>query len=74
LFGAVCPSTGATEAIIAPCVNMNIMREHLSLISIRTQAGRYAVIIVYGAAWHQHFLAEEFANLLSLSSHPTHPS
>jgi hypothetical protein len=46
LFGAFCPSTGATEAIIAPFVDMNIMREHLSLISKRTQVGRHGVIIV----------------------------
>ncbi|WP_407636162.1 transposase, partial [Paraglaciecola polaris] len=29
VFGAVCPSTGATEAIIAPYVDMTIMCEHL---------------------------------------------
>jgi transposase len=52
---------------------MNIMREHLSLISIRTQAGRYAVIIVYGVAWHQHFLAEEFANLSIIKLPPYSP-
>jgi hypothetical protein len=73
LFGAVCPSTGATEAIIAPCVNMNIMGEHLSLISKRTQAGRYAVIIVDEAAWHQHYLAEEFANLSIIKLPPYSP-
>jgi hypothetical protein len=62
LFGAVCPSTRATEAIIDLHVDMKIMREHLSLISKRTQTGRYGVIIVDGAAWHQLYLAEEFAN------------
>jgi len=50
LFGAVCPSTGATEAIITPCVNMDIMRAHLKLISERTKIGRHAVLIVDGAA------------------------
>ena len=35
LFGAVCPSTGATEAIISPVMNMDIMEKHLSLISQR---------------------------------------
>jgi len=50
LFGAVCPSTGATEAIIAPYVNMDIMRAHLKLISERTKIGRHAVLIVDGAA------------------------
>jgi hypothetical protein len=50
LFGAVSPSTGSTEAVITSCVNMNIMREHLSLISKRTQSERHAVIVVGGAA------------------------
>ena len=35
LFGAVCPSTGATEALIAPFMNMDVMEKHLSLISKR---------------------------------------
>ena len=26
LFGAVCPSTGATEALIAPFMNMDVMK------------------------------------------------
>ena len=52
---------------------MNIMREHLSLISKRTQAGRYAIIIVDGAAWHQHHLAEEFANLSIIKLPPYSP-
>ena len=34
LFGAVCPITGDTEALIAPCMNMNMnmdmMKKHLS--------------------------------------------
>jgi transposase len=42
---------------------MNMMREHLSLISKRTQSGHLAVIIVNGAAWHQSYLADEFDNL-----------
>ena len=63
LFATVCPSSGATEAIIASHVGMNIMREHLSLISKRTEAGRHAVIIVHGEEWHQSYLADEFANL-----------
>ena len=50
LFGAVCPSTGATEAIIAHYIDMEMMREHLSLISKCTEGGRHAVIIVDGAA------------------------
>jgi len=42
LFGAVCPSTGRTEAILAPWVNKDIMRQHLELISAATGSGRHA--------------------------------
>jgi hypothetical protein len=33
LFGAVCPSTGATEALISPIVNKEVMKLHLQQIS-----------------------------------------
>lgn len=62
MFGAFCRSTGATEAIIAPHVDMNIMRKHLSLISKRTQVGRHAVIIVDGAGWQWLRQNNELAN------------
>ncbi|WP_420851330.1 transposase [Parashewanella hymeniacidonis] len=45
IFGAVRPDTGDTEALIAPCLNKEIMREHLSLISNRTEEGRHAVVM-----------------------------
>tara|TARA_R110000782_G_scaffold31795_1_gene77869 strand:- start:61 stop:579 length:519 start_codon:yes stop_codon:yes gene_type:complete len=73
VFGAVCPSTGATEAIIAPYVDMTIMCEHLSLISKRTESGRHAVIIFDGAAWHQSYLADEFNNLSIITLPPYSP-
>ena len=51
-FGAVCPATGDTEALIAPIMNMDVMEKHLSLISKKVPKGRHAVIVVDGAAWH----------------------
>ncbi|XPF96058.1 transposase [Colwellia sp. RE-S-Sl-9] len=63
LFGAVCPSTGATEALISPVMNMDVMEQHLALISQKTQEGRHAVIVVDGAAWHQVYLADKFSNV-----------
>jgi len=63
LFGAVCPATGDTEALIAPFMNMDVMEKHLSLISKKVPKGRHAVIVVDGAAWHQIHLAEKFDNL-----------
>lgn len=73
LFGAVCPSTGATEAIIAPYIDMEIMYEHLRLISERTIDGRHAVIIVDGAGWHQEYLADNFENITIIKLPPYSP-
>jgi hypothetical protein len=36
LFGAICPATGATEAIVTPYVNKKAMRQHLQQISQHT--------------------------------------
>ena len=40
LFGAVCPATGQTEALISPVVNKEMMTEYLSQISNATPDGR----------------------------------
>lgn len=73
LFGAVCPSNGNTEALIAPCSNSEIMKEHLSLISQATPSGRHAVVIMDGAGWHQLALANEFENLTIIKLPPYSP-
>jgi len=73
LFGAVCPSTGATEALIAPYMDMEIMKEHLKLISKRTPSDRHAVIIADGAAWHQEYLADQFENITIIKLPPYSP-
>jgi len=72
-FGAVCPANGATEALITPIMNKNIMREHLALISKRTESGRHAVLVVDGASWHQVYLADEFDNLTIIKLPPYSP-
>ena len=73
LFGAVCPATGATEALILPSINMDGMREHLRLISQRTAPGRHAVIVADGAAFHQEYLADEFENITIIKLPPYSP-
>ena len=73
VFGAVCPATGATEALICPIMNMDAMREHLALISKRTGRSRHAVLIVDGASWHQPYLAKEFDNITMLKLPPYSP-
>jgi transposase len=73
LFGAVCPSNGKTEAIIAPFSNMEIMKEHLALIASATEAGRHAVVVMDGASWHQEYLDKAFPNLSIIHIPPYSP-
>ena len=73
LFGAVCPSTGETEALITPWVNKEVMQKHLALISKRTKAGRHAVVIMDGAGWHTDDIAAEFENLSIIKLPPYSP-
>ena len=73
LYGAVCPATGTTEAIIAPHANSEYMWEHLTLISEATESGRHALVIMDGAGWHQQDLTEDFDNLSILKLPPYSP-
>tara|TARA_R110002050_G_scaffold80451_1_gene172059 strand:- start:2513 stop:2941 length:429 start_codon:yes stop_codon:yes gene_type:complete len=73
LFGAVCPSTGATEALISPVVNKEVMKLHLQQISKATPKGRYAVVVMDGAGWHTQELADEFDNLSLIKIPPYSP-
>jgi hypothetical protein len=70
LFGAVCPATGETEALIAPYVDKNIMTHHLEQISAKTKTGRHALVIMDGAGWHQASLVEDISNVSILKLHP----
>jgi len=63
LFGAICPATGATEAIVTPYVNKDAMRQHLKQISQTTKEGRHAVVIMDGAGWHTNDTALSFDNI-----------
>lgn len=73
LFGAVCPATGATEALIAPWVNKDIMTKHLEQISKRTEEGRMAVVIMDGAGWHTEDTVFDFDNVRILKLPPYSP-
>lgn len=73
LFGAVCVTNGNTEALIAPLSNMEIMKDHLALISTATCAGRHAVVIMDGASWHQEYLDKQFSNLSIIHIPPYSP-
>lgn len=56
LFGAVCPTTGASSALLAPTVNTHYMNRHLAFIAeeAREQAGEdvHVVLVLDGAGWH----------------------
>ncbi|MDP2559924.1 IS630 family transposase [Psychrobium sp. 1_MG-2023] len=73
MYGAVCPATGETEAIITPLVSKEMMIQHLSQISEKTEAGRYAVLIMDGAGWHTDDIAFEFDNLSIIKLPPYSP-
>ena len=73
LFGAVCPATGETEALIAPWVNKEIMQQHLELISQRTEPERHAVVIMDGAGWHTDDIAKDFTNMSIIKRPPYSP-
>ena len=73
LFGAVCPSTGETEAIVAPFSNSEAMVEHMSLISKKTAAGRHAVVIMDGAGWHHKNTVAGFDNVSIIKLPPYSP-
>ena len=63
VFGAVCPSTGKTEALLAAWVNKDVMKQHLELISKSTNSGRHAVVIIDGAGWHTTDVTEDIPNV-----------
>lgn len=73
LFGAICPATGATEALIVPKANTEGMRLHLKQISQATPEGRYAAVVVDGASWHGKALENEFDNLVTIKLPPYSP-
>ena len=49
------------------------MIEHLSLISKKTKAGDYAVVIMDGAGWHSNDIDAEFDNLSIIKLPPYSP-
>ena len=52
LFGAVCPSSGATAALVLPAVNTEAMSLHLAEIGRHVAADGHAVVILDQAGWH----------------------
>ena len=73
IYGAVCPATGETEALISPVLNMDMMRKHLQQISDATPVGRYALVIMDRASWHSNKLKADFGNLSIMHLPPYSP-
>lgn len=73
LFGAVCPANGATQALVVPYVNKDVMKAHLQQISENTKADRHAVVIMDGAGWHSDDIDAEFNNLSVIKLPPYSP-
>jgi transposase len=73
LFGAVCPKTGATEALVSPCSNKDAMKQHLKQISLATEQGKYSVVIMDGAGWHSNDIADDYDNLSIMKLPPYSP-
>ena len=68
IYGAVCPSTGQTEALISPILSMEMMEKHLKQISDATPAGRYAIVIMDCASWHSSKLVSGFKKFINHAS------
>ena len=73
IYGAVCPATGQTEALISPVLSMEMMENHLQLISDATPKGRYSVVIMDRASWHSNKTARKFGNLSIIHLPPYSP-
>jgi transposase len=52
IFGAVCPQTDQSVALVLPEVNITAMRLHLQQISASVPVGRHAVLVMDRAGWH----------------------
>jgi transposase len=73
IYGAVCPSTGQTEALISPILSTEMMEKHLQQISDATPTGRYALVVMDRASWHSINFNSRFKNLSIIHLPPYSP-
>lgn len=52
LFGAACPTTGDSHALLLPYANIPAMQSYLDSLSDHVGAGRHVVLVLDGAGWH----------------------
>jgi len=73
LFGATCPATGQSSAVVMPKSDTEAMAEHLKCIQDCLAPGRHAVIVMDGAAWHTTKKLPKFDNISLLFLPPVSP-
>ena len=66
IYGAVCPEQGTSVGLIIPCVNADAMKLHVEAISEQVPAGRHALVVSDGAAWHSKKLNCHNVTLMKL--------
>ena len=73
LFGASCPVTGQSVAVVMPQSNTDAMAEHLACIHHQLKPGKHAVIVVDRAAWHTTAKLPTFDNISLVCLPPASP-
>lgn len=66
IYGAVCPQTGDSVGLICPYTNKECMRLFMEEVSKHVPEGRYAVLILDGASWHQPDLHQSNVGILTI--------
>lgn len=52
LFGAVCPASGATHAVLFPCADVEVMEAYLADFARHLSPGVHALLVLDRAGWH----------------------
>jgi DDE superfamily endonuclease len=63
LFGAACPATAKTAAIVVPEANAQTMNIHLETISKAVAEGAHAAVLLDGAGYHRSLRLKVPANI-----------
>ncbi len=66
-------TNGASEAMVVPFVNKDIIKTHLEQISKAMASNRHAVVIMDGAGWHSDDIAAGFDNISIIKLPPYSP-
>ena len=70
---AVCPATGATEGLVSPALNAEVVQLFLDQLSAATPAGTHRVLVWDGAGYHTAKALRPPPNLTLLTLPPYSP-